>query len=110
MDERCYQVSTTAGSFEEAERLASTVLEARLAACVQIVGPVQSRYWWNGSLERAEEWILLLKTRADRFRPLSRALREAHSYEVPEITAVPIAEGTDDYLRWVEEESEPSEA
>jgi periplasmic divalent cation tolerance protein len=106
----CLQVSTTAGSHEEAERLAAAALEARLAACVQIVGPVQSRYWWNGSLEHAEEWILVLKTRADRFQPLSRALREAHSYDVPEITAIPIAEGTDDYLRWVQEESAPSQA
>jgi periplasmic divalent cation tolerance protein len=107
MDARCLQVSTTAGSYEEAERLAAVALEARLAACVQIVGPVQSRYWWHGSIERSEEWILLVKTRADRFPALSRALREAHPYEVPEVTAIPIAEGSDDYLRWVEEESSP---
>lgn len=107
MDIRFVQVTATAGTAEEAERLAAVALEGRLAACVQVVGPIASRYRWKGAVEHAEEWLLLVKTREDRFDELARVLKEAHSYDVPEITAVPITQGDGAYLRWIEEETAP---
>lgn len=99
------QVTTTAGSREEAQALAGALLERRLAACVQIVGPVESRYWWAGGLETATEWLCVVKTTAGRYDEVEAAIRAAHSYDVPEILAVPVVRGSEAYLRWVGEET-----
>ncbi|MDP9401917.1 MAG: divalent-cation tolerance protein CutA [Actinomycetota bacterium] len=107
---QCVQVQTTAGSREEAEALADAVLRRRLAACVQVVGPVQSRYWWHGELESAEEWLCLAKTTHDRMEELMEAIGGAHSYETPEIIATSIVGGTGPYLRWISEEARPADA
>jgi periplasmic divalent cation tolerance protein len=98
------QVLTTAGSEEEAERIAAVLVERRLAACVQILGPIVSRYRWHGIVEEAEEWQCLAKTEASRFPEVEAAIREAHSYEEPEIVATPIVAGSAGYLRWVSAE------
>lgn len=95
------QVLTTAGSEEEAERIASALLERRLAACVQTVGPIVSRYHWQGRLEEAHEWQCLAKTEAPLYEQVEAAIRAVHSYEEPEILAIPILLGSKGYLDWV---------
>jgi periplasmic divalent cation tolerance protein len=99
----CVQVQTTAGSKEEADRLASVLLERRLAACVQVLGPMESRYWWQGTLESATEWLCLAKTTADRVDDVVAAIGEAHSYDTAEVLATAVGGGNERYLRWVEE-------
>lgn len=95
------QVQTTAGSREEAGRIADALLRGRLAACVQVIGPVQSRYWWHGELEAAEEWLCLAKTTSARTEELMEAVRGAHSYETPEIIVTPVLHGSEAYLEWI---------
>ena len=99
----CVQVQTTAGSKEEADRLASVLLERRLAARVQVLGPMESRYWWEGALESATEWLCLAKTTADRVDDVVAAIGEAHSYDTPEVLATEVSGGNEHYLRWVED-------
>jgi periplasmic divalent cation tolerance protein len=88
---------------DRAEAIARAVLEAKLAACVNIVPGVTSLYWWNGALSRDAESTLLLKTRTDLVPALTEAIRAAHPYEVPEVIALPVAPelGNADYLAWV---------
>jgi periplasmic divalent cation tolerance protein len=95
------QVQTTAGSEEEAERISAALVERRLAACVQVVGPIASRYRWRGEVETAREWLCLAKTETSRYPALEAAIRELHSYEEPEIVAVRIVAGSAAYLEWV---------
>ncbi|WP_062443792.1 divalent-cation tolerance protein CutA [Herbidospora daliensis] len=99
------EVRVTAGSAEEADLLAETVVGRRHAACAQIVGPITSVYWWEGEVNRSREWLVLFKTTAERFGDLSGSVREVHSYDVPEIVAVPVAMGSGDYLAWVTAET-----
>ena len=101
-------MTTTAGTREEAQALAAVLLDGRLAACVQVVGPVESRYRWEGRLETATEWLLVVKTTAGRYDEVEAAIRAAHSYDVPEILAVPVVGGSEAYLRWVQEETAPA--
>ena len=84
-----------------AERLARTLVEARLAACVNILAPCRSVYRWQGSVESAEEVPLLIKTRAERYAELETAIRAQHPYDLPEIVACELARGLPDYLAWV---------
>jgi periplasmic divalent cation tolerance protein len=95
------QVQTTVDSEAAAERLAAALVERRLAACVQVVGPVSSRYRWQGEVERSTEWICVAKTEASRYAELEAAIRELHSYEEPEIVATPIVAGSAGYLDWI---------
>lgn len=95
------QVLTTAGSREEAERISMALVERGLAACVQTVGPVASRYRWQGVVEEAEEWQCLAKTEAARYPEVEAAIHELHSYEEPEIVATPIVAGSAGYLAWI---------
>jgi periplasmic divalent cation tolerance protein len=97
------QVLTTAGSEEEAGRIASVLVERKLAACVQVVGPVASRYRWKGEIEEAREWQCLAKTTRDAYDVVEAAIREAHSYDEPEIIATPIVAGSAGYLAWIDE-------
>jgi periplasmic divalent cation tolerance protein len=98
----CVQVTTTIGSRDAADRLADELVTARLAACVQVVGPVTSTYRWAGAIERAEEWFCHFKTTRERLGALTDAIRARHSYELPEIVAVPL-DGSEEYLRWIAE-------
>ena len=102
------QVSVTAASAEEASVIADSLLDARLAACVQIVGPIESRYWWQGSRERATEWLCVVKTRSSLVDDVVAAVRGVHSYETPEIVAVPVIAGDPAYLAWLEREASGS--
>jgi periplasmic divalent cation tolerance protein len=97
----CVQVLTTAGSEEESRRIAELLVERRLAACVQVVGPVVSRYRWQGEIEVAREWQCLVKTTKAAYAALEAAIREVHSYDEPEIIATPIVAGSAGYLAWV---------
>jgi periplasmic divalent cation tolerance protein len=98
------QVLTTTGSEQEAERISTALVERRLAACVQVVGPVSSRYRWQGKVEQEREWLCLAKTEASRYEELEAAIRELHSYEEPEIVATPIVAGSAGYLAWISAE------
>jgi periplasmic divalent cation tolerance protein len=98
------QVSTTVEKKDDASRIAEALVEKRLAACAQIVGPILSVYWWKGRIEQAEEWLCILKTRRDLYDRLEGEIRGLHPYDVPEIVAVPLAAGSRDYLRWIDEE------
>lgn len=95
------QVLTTAPAHEDAERLAAALVERRLAGCVQIVGPVQCIYRWQDAIERAEEWLCLIKTTREAYAAVESAIRELHSYECPEIIATPIEAGSAAYLEWL---------
>jgi len=97
-------VFVTVGSPEEGERLATALVEERLAACVNRIRSVQSTYRWQGKVEQSEEELLLIKTRSNLFESLKQRVREIHSYSVPEVLALPITEGSEDYLKWLEEE------
>ena len=97
------QVQTTTDSRAEAMELARAAVEARLAACGQVAGPVASTYWWNDEIERAEEWFVFLKLPADRYPALAAFLTERHSYDEPEIIATPIVAGSPGYLAWIDE-------
>jgi periplasmic divalent cation tolerance protein len=96
-------VLSTTGSQEEARRIGRALVERRLAACVNVVGPIESIYRWRGKVEQAAEFLLLMKTTAERIGELQAALRELHSYEVPECIALDISEGSADYLQWIEQ-------
>src|ERR1700742_1444402 len=95
------QVQTTTDSRAEAMELVRSAVEARLAACGQVAGPVASTYWWNDEIERAEEWFVFLKLPADRYPALAAFLTERHSYDEPEIIATPIVAGSASFLAWV---------
>ncbi len=96
-------VLTTAGSQEEAQKIALALVERRLAACVNIVGPIQSVYRWKGAVESAPEHLLIIKTTAAAFARVRDAIRELHSYELPECVMLPIEAGSEEYLRWIAE-------
>jgi len=99
----CCQVTTTLDSREAAARLASLLVEARLAACAQVTGPVASTYRWQGRTEHAAEWSCALKTTLARLPALEARIRAEHPYQVPEIVAVPIVAGDPAYLAWIED-------
>jgi len=96
-------VSITTGSSEEAERIAEALVEDRLAACVNIVPAITSIYRWQGEVHRDSEVLLIAKSRPELFESLAARVRELHSYEVPEIIALPIAAGSKAYLNWIDE-------
>ncbi|MEU7696498.1 divalent-cation tolerance protein CutA [Microbispora hainanensis] len=103
----CIEVRVTTSSRVGADHLCVVIVRQRLAACAQVIAPISSTYWWGGEVQQAEEWLVLMKTTADRFDDLAACVRELHSYEVPEIVAVPIVQGTPDYLEWIRRETAP---
>lgn len=100
-------VFLTAANGEEATRLADLLIGAHLAACVQILPEMESVYRWEGKIERQSEILLLAKTTAGKFADLEREVRALHSYETPEIVAVPILAGSKPYLEWLAESLKP---
>ena len=93
-------VTTALGTENEAEALAAALVEAGLAACVQVTH-VRSFYRWQGELRREPEWVLLIKTRSDRYAEVEAFIRERHSYDMPEVLQLPVSGGAPDYLRWL---------
>lgn len=100
------QVLTTVNSEDASNRIATRLLERRLAACVQVSGPVKSSYWWKGQIETATEWYCIAKTTAARYRDVEAAITSEHPYDEPEIVAIPIPAGSEGYLRWIGEQVE----
>ncbi len=96
-------VLVTCGSEEEALKIAHSLVEEHLAACVNVVSPVRSIYRWEGKIWDEKEWILFIKTQKERFEELERKVKSLHSYSIPEIIGLPIVEGSSPYLKWLEE-------
>jgi periplasmic divalent cation tolerance protein len=96
-------VLSTAGTEDEASRIARALIERRLAACVNVVPGVRSTYRWQGAVRTDAEWLLIVKTRRDRFDEVRAAIRELHSYELPEVVMLDVAEGDAAYLAWIDE-------
>jgi periplasmic divalent cation tolerance protein len=96
-------VLSTAGSEEEAQKIARHLVEHQLAACVNIVPQIESIYRWQGKVESSQEWLLLIKTTAKKFPAVRDAVRELHSYELPECIALRIEDGSAEYLQWIED-------
>jgi len=96
-------VFVTTSNDEEAVRIARALVELGLAGCANIVSGVRSIYRWEGRMEDGSEALMIVKTRKDRFEALSKKVKELHSYSVPEIIALPIVKGCEDYLDWLEE-------
>ena len=100
-------VMVTCGSRAEAETIAERLVEERLVACAGIAGEVRSIFHWQGAISRETETLLIMKTQMSCFEPLSRRVKELHSYQVPEIIALPILSGTPDYLSWIRDSTRP---
>ena len=98
------QVLTTTERKEDAEKIAAALIEKRLAACVQIAGPITSIYRWRENIESAGEWQCWIKTKEALYMEIEKTIKSIHPYEVPEIIAVPIARGSREYLEWLEKE------
>lgn len=94
-------VLTTTGSEDEARKMAHHLVENRLAACVNIVPQVESIYRWQGEVESSREWLLVIKSTAEKFPAVRDAIRELHSYDLPECIAISIEEGSPQYLQWL---------
>jgi periplasmic divalent cation tolerance protein len=99
-------VLTTAGSSEEAEKIAGAIVERRLAACVNIIPQIRSVYRWHNAVEKATEWLLVIKTRSGAFEQVRDAIKELHSYELPECIMLEVGEGSKGYLDWIAENVE----
>lgn len=105
MEEFAYSVLfITTANTEEAERIANMLLNQKRAACVNIVPKVSSRFWWQGKLDSAQESLLIVKTRTSLLNEIVTLVKEIHSYDVPEIIALPIVDGNQDYLDWIDKE------
>jgi periplasmic divalent cation tolerance protein len=100
-----YFVYVTAADKDEALRIGKQVVEARLAACANILGSSRSIYWWENSVQEAEEAVLILKTKESVLEELISAVREAHGYDCPCIVAIPIAAGDQAFLQWIRDET-----
>ena len=101
------QVVTTTATREDAQKIADALVEKRVAGCVQILGPIVSTFWWQGKIERTEEWLCVIKSEGRFYSRLEQSIKELHSYETPEIIAVPIVAGSRQYLEWLSDELRP---
>lgn len=98
-------ILVTTGSEAEAETIATALLEERLVACVSILSPVRSLYRWEGKIADDREWLLVIKTRVERFAVVEARVRALHSYEVPEVISLPLLAGSAGYLDWILKET-----
>jgi len=94
-------VMITTSSKEEAEKIAIALLEKKLIACANIFGPASSRFWWQDKIDEAEEYIVFMKTEERLFEEVAKHIKRLHSYEIPEIIALPIVKGSKPYLEWI---------
>ena len=98
------QITTTTGTREVAERIAAELVDLRLAGCVQVSGPIQSTYRWQGKVENAEEWLCTAKSSRAKLPAIQELLKRLHPYELPELVATPIVDGSESYLNWLAEQ------
>ena len=103
MKEEYIQVITTTDKKEDAEKITEILLNRRLAGCTQIIGPITSTYWWKGKIEKAREWLCIVKSTKNLFDDIKHSIREIHPYETPEIIVIPIVNGDNDYLKWLKD-------
>jgi periplasmic divalent cation tolerance protein len=96
-------VLVTCGSEEEALKISNALVEAHLAACVNLVAPIRSIYRWEGKIWDEKEWLLIIKTQKHRFEELEKKVKSLHSYSLPEMISLPITEGSSSYLQWIKE-------
>ncbi|MFA4984758.1 MAG: divalent-cation tolerance protein CutA [Candidatus Omnitrophota bacterium] len=96
-------VLITAADKKEASRIAAALLKERLAACVNVVGKIDSFFWWQGKIDNAGEYLLLVKSKKGKFASIVKLVKSLHSYETPEIIAVPVIAGEKKYLDWIDE-------
>jgi len=101
----CIQVVTTVDDEKKANEIARVLLETRLVACVQIIGPIKSSCWWKGKIMKGEEWMCLANARTKDYEKIQATIKTMHSYDVPEILAFPIYFGNSAYLNWIHEET-----
>lgn len=102
-------VLMTTATRHEAEKIVHSLLERRLIACANILGPIGSHYWWQGKIEQAKEFLVLMKSDDKLFDQLAKSVKKTHSYEIPEILALPIANGWPPYLKWLNATLQTSE-
>ncbi|MBS7614226.1 divalent-cation tolerance protein CutA [Candidatus Bathyarchaeota archaeon] len=103
------QILTTCETKGQAEKIAEALVDRKIAGCVQIVGPVTSIYRWKGRIEKAEEWLCIIKTKAELYNEVEKTLIQNHTYETPEIISTPITAGSTEYLEWLENEVRTAE-
>jgi periplasmic divalent cation tolerance protein len=99
------QVITTCERIDVAKKIGEELVKRRVCPCAQVFGPLSSIYWWKDSIETSEEWYCIAKAREERFKEVESVIKSIHTYDVPEIIAIPIVQGSDDYLSWMREES-----
>ncbi|MCI0415484.1 divalent-cation tolerance protein CutA [bacterium] len=101
-DSKYIVILSTAGNPEEASRIAEKLVSDHLVACVNIVPGIQSIYWWNNGVQKDQEVLMVMKTEKSRYRDVELAIKSLHSYEVPEIISLPLENGSEGYLKWIE--------
>ena len=100
-------VYITASKRVEARRIGKALLREHLVACINLVGPIESHYWWRGKVETAREWLLLAKTRATLTKIVIKRVKALHSYQTPCVVALPLKDGNPDFLKWLAAETQP---
>lgn len=98
------QISTTVAKKSDAERIAKILSKKNLSACSQIIGPITSIYRWKGKSEKSKEWLFIIKTKRTLYKSIEKTIKKIHPYELPEIVATPIIEGSREYLGWIQKE------
>jgi periplasmic divalent cation tolerance protein len=104
MKEEYIQIFTTTENKEDAEKIAKSLIEKRLAGCIQIIGPISSIYWWKNKIETSQEWLCIIKSKKKLYEEIEKSIKEIHPYEIPEIIAMQIISGSKDYLKWLDNE------
>jgi periplasmic divalent cation tolerance protein len=104
MKEEYIQIFTTIENKEDAEKIAKSLIEKRLAGCIQIIGPISSIYWWKNKIETSQEWLCIIKSKKKLYEEIEKSIKEIHPYEIPEIIAIQIISGSKDYLKWLDNE------
>ena len=97
------QVTTTTSNKEDAEKLSDILVSKKLVACVQVLGPLVSTYWWQGKIEKTREWLCLIKSKKLFYKKIEECIKRNHPYDVPEIIMMPIVGGSKAYLQWIED-------
>jgi periplasmic divalent cation tolerance protein len=102
-DSKYIVILSTAGTLEEASKIASELVSAHLVACVNLVPGIQSIYWWNNAVQKDQEILMIIKTESRNFEEVKRVILSVHSYEVPELISIPVDGGSKKYLEWIDQ-------